>query len=350
MGRTLQRYKKLFEEIKRNTSQRVYFLYGPEEFLKKEFMAELIRSRLGEGNRAFNLDVFHGDEFDRDLFADRLSSFPLFTERRVVVVRGFEGLSVGNQDFVLERIPHAADSVVLVVETPSAKLETARLKKLQQTADERGLSFCFQALSDDETVERVKSRVEREGFRITPDAIELLVDSVGTHLVDLANEVEKIVLAGEPGGVIDRDAVSAVVGRYRTENVFGMLDQVGKSDVSDLMIRLHRVIDGGEEPVFVLAMLMRRVIQLLHVRLLMDESKSGPKAIALGLGGTVSPFQVAILMEQARRVDRKSLEVYLENLRWADVKLKSSSIEAGHVLDAALVASAGRKSLAPSPA
>ncbi len=348
MGRTLQRYKKLFDELKKNASHRVYFLYGPEDFLKKEFMAELIKTRLPERNRAFNLDVFHGDEFDRDAFADRLSSFPLFTERRIVVLRDFEGLSTGSQDFLLERIPHAADSVILVAETSGAKLETARLKKLQQIADERGLSFCFQHLSDDETVERLKSRVQREGFEITPDALELLVESVGTHLVDLANEVEKIVLAGEPGAVIDRQAVANVVGRYRTENVFGMLDQIGKGDVSDLMIRLHRVIDGGEEPVYVLAMLMRRVVQLLHVRLLMDENKSGPKAVQQGLSGTVSPFQVTILMDQAKRVNRDSLEVYLGNLRWADLKLKSSSIDAGHVLDTALIASSQRKSLAPS--
>jgi DNA polymerase III delta subunit len=127
-----------------------------------------------------------------------------------------------------------------------------------------------------------------------------------------------------------------------------MLDQIGKGDVSDLMIRLHRVIDGGEEPVYVLAMLMRRVVQLLHVRLLMDENKSGPKAVQQGLSGTVSPFQVTILMDQAKRVNRDSLEVYLGNLRWADMKLKSSSIDAGHVLDTALIASSRRKSLAPS--
>jgi DNA polymerase-3 subunit delta len=348
MGRTLQRYKRLFDELKKNSLHRIYFLYGPEEFLKKEFMAELIKSRLPELNRAFNLDVFHGDEFDRDVFADRLSSFPLFTERRVVVLRDFDGLSTSNQDFVLERIPQAADSAVLVVESQGAKLETVRLKKLQQVADERGLSFCFQHLSDDETIERVKTRFQREGFTVSPDALELLVDSVGTHLIDLANEVEKIILSGDPAKPVDREAVAAVVGRYRTENLFGMLDRIGRGDVSDLMVRLHRVIDGGEEPVYILAMLIRRVIQLLHVRLLMDEDKTAAKSIGQSLGGMISPFQVSILMDQARRVDRESLEVYLGNLRWADIKLKSTAIDAGHVIDTALIASSQRKTLAPS--
>jgi len=94
MGRTLQRYKKLFDQLKDDkTRHRVYLLYGPEEFLKKEFVGELIKTKLSDKNRAFNLDMLHGDDFDRDLFNDRLSSFPLFAEQRMVILKKFEALA-----------------------------------------------------------------------------------------------------------------------------------------------------------------------------------------------------------------------------------------------------------------
>ena len=99
MGRTLQRYKKLFDQVKKDAPHRVYFLYGPEEFLKKEFIGELIKTRLSEQNRAFNLDIFHADEFDRDAFADRITSYPLFTDRRMVILKGFESLSTCESGF-----------------------------------------------------------------------------------------------------------------------------------------------------------------------------------------------------------------------------------------------------------
>jgi len=347
MGRTLQSYKKLFDQAKKDAPHRIYFLYGPEEFLKKEFIGELIKTRLSEENRAFNLDIFHADEFDRDTFADRLTSYPLFTDRRMVILRGFESLSTANQDSALERAADLAGPVILVVETPSPKLDTARLKRLEQIADESGVSFCFRHLSDDETVERVKTRLHREGYGIAPDALELLVDSVGTSLIDLANEIEKIMLSTDAGSMIGRNDVAAVVGRYRTENLYAFLDQMGSRDLAAQVATMHRVIDSGEEPVFVLAMMLRRVLQLLSVRLLADEKGAPSRSTGGESGIRLSDFQTRILKDQARRFEAKELMVFLSNLRWADVRIKSTSLEPRHLLETALLASAQGKTLAP---
>ncbi len=346
MGRALQRYKKLFDEVKRNAAHRIYFLYGPEEFLKKEFVAELIKSRLPGQNRAFNLDIFYGDDFDRDSFVDRISTFPLFSERRLVVLKNFDSLSAANQDFVLESIERLSESAILVVEALSPKPDTARMKKLEQLAERLGLAFCFQHLSDDETIERVRTRLEREGHRIAPEALELLVESVGTHLVDLANEIEKIALSTDAGAPIGREDVAAVVGRYRTESLFRLLDQIGWGEPGEAIVMMHRVIDGGEDPVFVLAMVLRRILQLLHVRFLLDEARSQSAAVRDRLTGSLSPFQISILLEQAKCLSSKDLEIYLGNLRWADYKIKSTAVDPRHLLETALVASDARKSLA----
>lgn len=348
MGRILQRYKRFFDQLKPDAPQRVYFLYGPEEFLKKEFISELIKVRLAEQNRAFNLDIFHGDDFVRDAFNDRISSFPLFTERRMIILKRFEALPTAHQDFVLDRIETLPESIVFVAETPRDRVDTARLKRLKTLADDRGISFRFEYLSDDETIERVKNRLRREGFGIEPEALELLVESVGTHLSDVANEVEKIMLSADPGAVIDKETVAAVVGKYRTENLFAFLDKLGKRDVADVVRKLHQVIDGGEEPVFILAMLLRRVIQLLHVRLLLDEAGVSARTIGPRMAGRVSPYQVTMLVDQSRRFELDELEAYLTNLRWADVKLKSTGIPPRNLLETALVASAQRITLALS--
>ncbi len=346
MGRTLQRYKKLFDQVKKDAPYWVYFLYGPEEFLKKEFVGELMKARLSEQNRAFNLDIFHADEFDRDAFADRITSYPLFTDRRMVILKSFESLPVASQDAVLERAEAVAEPVILVVETPSTKLDTARLKRLEQIAAKKGVSFCFQHLSDDETVERAKTRLHREGYSIAPDALELLVDSVGTNLIDLANEIEKIVLSTDAGTVIEREHVASVVGRYRTESLYALLDQIGSRDTAAQVATMHRVIDGGEEPVFVLAMMLRRVIQLLHVRLYTEEQGGRGKSGGRPAKVSASDFQARILLEQAGRFETEDLRIFLSNLRWVDVKIKSTNLESRHLLETALLASARRKTLA----
>jgi DNA polymerase-3 subunit delta len=349
MGRTLQRYKKLFDDLKKNGPKGVYLLYGPEEFIKKEFVTELTRVALGDENRVFNLDILHGDEFDGDLFNDRVSSFPLFSDRRMVVVKKFEALSTANKDFVLDRVGSLADSLVFVVETGADKMDTARLKRLKKLAQARGMAFRFECLSEDETLERVRGRLRREGIDFEPEALDLLVESVGTRLIDLTNELEKIVLGAASTRVVDRELVSDVVGRYRTENLFSVLDRLGSPNIDALIERMNRLIDGGEEPIFVMAMLIRRVILLLEVKSLLIEhgpAARSPQAMARLLSGFTSAYYAGTLIEQAQRLDLDVLHDYLANLRWADAKLKGSSIPPRSILETALIASHMRKKLA----
>lgn len=351
MGRALERYRKLFDGLKNKGPARLYLLYGPEEYIKKEFIGELIKTAVSEGNRAFNLDIFHGDEFEREAFHDRLSAFPLFADRRMVIVRKFEALSTANKDFVIEHLDKLPDSMVVVAETTSDKMNTARLKTLKKLADAQGLAFRFEHLSDAETVERIRGRLKKEGLAIDPDALELLVESVGNQLIDLVNELEKIVLAVGETSTVTRGLVADVVGRYRTDNLFSFLDSLGSIDAGHLVRRLNRLIDSGEEPVFILAMLIRRVALLLQVRALIEEKGSrarAPQTMSRELAGMVSPYFVGKLVDQADRFGSEDLRRYLANLRWADVKLKSTSLAARGVLETSLMASHLRKKLAPA--
>jgi len=349
MGRTLQGYKALFDSLKKSQPPSVYFLYGPEQYIKREFVNEVVKRVLSDNDRAFNLDVLYGDEFERDTFHDRMSSFPLFASQRVIVIRKFEALALANKDFVIEHIENGLPSgVILVLESIGEKLDSARLKKIDKLARETGVSHKFSLLSDAETTERVIGRLRRDSIGIEPDAVDLLVGSVGTNLADVLNEADKIALCVEEGGVVTASTVAAVVGRYRTENVFSFLDDLGARDVSGVVRRMNGVIDSGEEPIFVLAMLMRRVLQMMQVKSLLavhGSAARNPRTLAGRMSGFVSPFMAGKLLDQSDRFDGDILDTHLDNLRWADAKLKSTSLPARGVLETAVIAAATGKSL-----
>jgi DNA polymerase-3 subunit delta len=349
LGKTLQRYRKLFESVKKGAIHPLYFLYGEEEYLKQEFIRELLCTALPEANRAFNLDVLYGDEFDRQVFDDRVGSFPLFSDRRVVILRNFKGLSTANKDHVIDSAGTSADSVVLVVEAQSSALETVRWKNMKKVADKRGLSFKFEFLDEDETLERVRGRFQREERNVTPDALELLVESVGTQLIDLINEVEKLCLAAGSNEVVDRELVGAVVGRYRIESLFSLLDALEEKDPAGMVRRLNRLVQGGEEPVVMLGMLLKRVVLLLEVKALTTDSGSrveSARDLASAMSGGSSPYYAEVLRRQSRRFERAELIRLLENLRWADYKLKTTSLDPRYLIEEALLSAHLGKTLA----
>jgi DNA polymerase-3 subunit delta len=352
MGKTLLGYRKLFDTLKKGNVHPLYFLYGPEEYLKKEFVRGLIEAALPGENRAFNLDILYGEEFDRTLLDDRIHSFPLFTDRRVVILKNFDGLSTANKDYVIDSAEGVSESVVFVIESAREKLDSARLKRLKKVADRRGIAASFALLDDQETVERVMQRLRREGYEIEPEALDLLLESVGTRLIDLGNEVDKILLAAGERKTIDRGLVGEVVGKYRTENLFSLLDAVGHPDPSVVLRKTLALIDGGEEPVFVLAMLQKRAVLLLQVGAILREKGRAASGGALAglMGGAVSPYYAEILRRQCSRLQPEAIERLLSNLRWADVKLKTTRLDPKSVLEEAILASHLGKTLAPGAA
>jgi DNA polymerase-3 subunit delta len=349
MPSRLSGYRKLFDEVRAGRLKPVYFLHGPEEFMKREFLRELLRAALPQGDRTFNLDILYGEDFDARGFDERLQSFPLFSSRRVLVLRNFDALSPSNRDHVIERAAAVPEALTLVVESASAKLETAAHKRLAAVAEKCGVAFAFDTLDESETLERVLGRFRRENVAVDPDALDLLIESVGTQLIDLANEVDKILLAVPEGGRVTRETVASVVGRYRTESLFTVLDGVGVSAPATLLPRVATLIEAGEEPVFVVAMMLRRVVSLLEVQSLIAErgrAVSGDRTLAAELAATASPFYAGKLREQAARTTRASLESLLANLRWADTKLKTTALDAGGVIEEALLAAHVGKTLA----
>ncbi|NIM19903.1 MAG: DNA polymerase III subunit delta [Candidatus Latescibacteria bacterium] len=348
MAKTLKDYRKLFEALRKGDVRDVYFLYGPEEYLKKEFLSEIIQAVLPERNRTFNLDIFHGDEFDKAAFDDRMRSFPLFADNRLIVLKRFEDLSTANKDWVIDRIGKFPDALVFVAESAVDKLDTVRLKAMKKTAEDRGAAIRFDHLSETETLARVKSRLSKEGLDIEQDALELLIDSVGTNLSDLLNEVEKIALNAAGSTSVTRSVVSEVVGKYRTEDLFAVRNLITRDqNVHELVRRLDRLIDAGEEPVFVLAMLLKRVVELLRIKSLAEESRRGTGSIRW-LAGRMgrSEYSVEQLARQSMRFEKSDLEMLLENLRWVDFTLKTSTIDPKHLLEEAFFASFVRKKLA----
>ncbi len=352
MGRQADAYRKLFEDVRAGRVRPLYFLHGPEEFMKREFTRELMAAVLPAGDRTFNLDVLYGDEFDAQAFDERVQAFPLFAARRLVVLRNFDALSPSLRERVIERAGSLPDGLVLVVESAQEKLESAAHKRLAEVAARRGAAQLFGPLDESETLERVLARFRREQYRVDPDALDLLIESVGTALIDLSNEVDKLLLAAAESKHVTRELVESVVGKYRTVSLFSFLDAAGARAPATVLPRLATLLESGEEPVFIVAMLLRRVVSLLEVQRVVAErgrAAANDRALADMIAATPSPFFAGKLRDQAARVPAPVLEALLANLRWADLRLKTTSLDPRAVIEEALLAAHAGKTLATPP-
>lgn len=107
------------------------------------------------------------------------------------------------------------------------------------------------------------------------------------------------------------------------KHVFGFLDALGYKNKQKSFLELHRLLDQGESPIYLLTMIVWQVRNLLKVKLSFD---GGPKP-------KMNPFVLRKTKSQAKNFEEKELVRVFKNLLDAEIKLKTTQLDPVLVLD-----------------
>jgi DNA polymerase-3 subunit delta len=216
--------KALQSALKKRTFDPVYYFHGDDDFLKEARTRELVDAAVDPSTRDFNLETRRAGELDAEDLDALLGTPPMLAERRVVILRDVDKLKKGARGFLDRYLARPASDTVLVLVAPAGV-------KPDRGLCERGTVVEFAPLTGDRLPKWVTYHAETHLKRaITPDAVTLLVEAVGSDLAQLAVELEK--LASFTTDAIDEHAVSEVVGVRRGESVGDLLDAIAAKDVA----------------------------------------------------------------------------------------------------------------------
>lgn len=241
----------------------VYLFYGEEDFLIEEATDAVIEAALTTQERGFNLDKMYGAEADPRDVISHASSFPMMSERRVVVVREVEKLA--QPELLADYIENPLASTCLVL--TSSKPDFRR--KPFVTAKKHAFVLECKPLWDNQIPSWVARRVKKSGREISPEAASLLPAYLGSSLRDIVNALEKVYLYTGDRKMISADDVTAVVGVSREFGVFELQWAIGMKETQKATDILHHMLEQGEQPVLIVAVLTRffqTLWKLLDVR------------------------------------------------------------------------------------
>ena len=200
----------------------VYYFYGAEDYLKDEMLKQLLEAAVDPATRDFNFEILRGGELSGEELGSLLGTPPMMAERRVVVVRDSGSLRKDARRALDQYLTHPASDVVLV-------LIAAAGSKEDRALIDHATAIEFDALSGARVPKWITYYATHDlGCEITPEAVSLLQDAVGTELAQLRIELDKLAsfVAGGDRHVIDEEAVSAIVGVRRGETLGDLLDAV----------------------------------------------------------------------------------------------------------------------------
>jgi DNA polymerase-3 subunit delta len=201
-----------------------YYFFGEDEYQKDEALRRLVDAAVDPATRDFNFDQRRGSELDAAGVSSLTGLPPMMAERRVVVIRDVTGLKKDARA-ALERYLNSPSNETLIIMTAPAEAK-----------DDKGLSsrseaIEFKQLNDGQIEKWIQSRASDLGASISPAAVALLQEAVGSDTAQIAVELQKLV-AYCGAKVIDEAAVSAIVGVRPEETLSRLLDAVADRDVS----------------------------------------------------------------------------------------------------------------------
>ncbi|MGA7159734.1 MAG: DNA polymerase III subunit delta [Bacteroidota bacterium] len=313
--------------IKNKEFAPVYFFFGEEDFLIDEIVDAVVAEGIDAATKGFNLDIIHGGEIDGKEIVALASSFPMMAERRVVVVKDFDRVS--NKELIEPYLEHPSPStcLILIASKPDARKKPYPLLKKNSVGGE------FGRLYDNEIPAWIERRVKALRRSITPEAAELLQAYVGNSLRDVANEIDKLLIAIGQKPRVELEDVEAVVGISKEFTVFELTKMVGEKNISKSIEIVERMLDSGESPQLIIVMLTRHFIIMAKLRELQASAKSD---FELAGAVRVSPFFVKGYLSQLRHYSPGAIENAFLALARADREMKSSATDPKLVMDVLL--------------
>lgn len=308
--------KVIKEHIKTGNFKQFYLLYGSEEYLKKLYRDKLKAAILNDSDE-MNYSYFEGKDIDPKKVADIANTLPFFSDRRLIIIEN-SGLFKTQNELagLLEEIP--VSTILVFVEN-----EVDKRSKLFKLVKDAGTVSEMNGLDERNLKLFVVSLLEQEGKKTSEANISYLLDKTGTDMINISNEVAKIISYTGDRQVIERADIDAVVTAQITGKIFQMTDAIGSRKADKALELYYDLIAVREKPLSILFLITRHFNILLQVKNLQSRGY-GTASISEMVG--VPPFAVGKYIGQAKNFTINRLKEALEYSADMEEQIKTGLI------------------------
>jgi len=275
-------------KLKLSAVKPLYALTGEDVYLKLRLLDELKEAILSSDGAPLNYEYFLGDEVNaaKILDAARTASWGIFSVstakakliNRLVVIDQAENIPLPDWKIMREYFsdPEPGTCLVFLVNRKKkgwAPLEYFSKKYIRD----------FSPLKAKGLLNWARSEARRKNISIPDDVLEEIITAVGEHPGSIAGELEKLYLFKGRGGDITSDDVREMVGTGQREKIFDLAGLIVMKKTAVALELLHTLLDEGEPPLKILA-LMIRVFRQLWLGIDARENNADDQAVCRAAG------------------------------------------------------------------
>ncbi|MCS6807967.1 MAG: DNA polymerase III subunit delta [Bacteroidota bacterium] len=345
--------------VQAQTFPPILLLFGEEEFLVEEAVQILVDAAIERnGMESLNYSSFDGGDITPEDFVAMASAFPMMSERRVVVVKHFEKMTIKRGKNVEQTSPLTAyfrhpspfTFVILTAYTDELYgLKAAMTHPKQQEKAKKKLAALrfpyniliqecewieFPKLHERALPSWVAERFAAAGYQITPEACELLIAQTGYSLRDIHNEMQKVITFVPHQRRLTKEDIAEVLGGAKMYNIFELQRAIAARDLPTALLIMRRMITVERQELIIIAMLTRYFTILWKLSEALQQTHHTAE---LGKAVGIDQYFINEYIAALRHYPTHKVEQALYALRDADSAVKSSMEGSDIILQKMLV-------------
>ncbi|MBI2064852.1 MAG: DNA polymerase III subunit delta [Candidatus Yanofskybacteria bacterium] len=270
------------------------FLYGPDSYRLKQARDEVIqshKSKYPSGLNFIDFDVSGGAPLD--LLVDAIRSLSFFGEHKLIALKNVFSKK-SQAETILRYINNydlttAKNVTLLVAEDGSGKELAGKLQELfGLLSSKSSLVKNIDLLQGEELEKWIQQEFRSRSCVTDSTAIRRLVGIAGNDTWRLSNEIEKLARYKDHEKITGID-VDTLVNKNIDMNIFNLIDAIAQKNKSNALKLLYQEIKTGQDPYYILTMIVYQFRNMLAVK---DLHKQGYSEGEISRKTKIHPFAV----------------------------------------------------------
>ncbi len=320
--------------LRERDPERVYFLWGPEDYLREQFLLQLKKKCLPGGEDGFSYKRMDGPALDTRQVQQAVDAVPFLSERTLIELRDVDLNRLAEPDECAKIIADIPDYCTLVF-VQNAQFEPDGRMRFIKTLRAGAKELKFTQQSQGMLTDWIVRRFAAAGKGIELAAAQRLIFISGDLMSRLIPEIEKIAAYAQGDKVTQAD-VEAVANHIPEAVVFEMTELIAQQKVNSAMSVLAELLaDKNNEPIMMLAVLGKQMRQLYAAKLA-QEKGLGSKYV-MEVCAIKYDYIASKLMTAARGFTLPQLVRAVELCAETDYRMKSSGADARELLKEAVL-------------
>lgn len=241
----------LISKIKKNRDSYCYIV-DETQFFSEKIIEEIKKDFLRKVTTE-NYFVFYAKNLKLDQMLETLMTGSLFSPRKLIVCKEAEYLTTSQIESLFQFLSQKDITDISLVFTALKKSSHMLYRHSQRVKT----LFEFKKPYDSQLPHWIQWIADTQQRKIEPKAVLLIAEKVGTELIQIQKEMEKVILYIGDKNTITEEDVRVLLCSTRAHSVFELTDAIGNKNKAKAIYILHKMLEEGESQVFIFSMILR---------------------------------------------------------------------------------------------